>query len=75
MDPSDLDPRSLAVDATEELYRLIAETIPQIVWCAHADGTDEFHNGRACEYSGLERSQLAGAGWKRASNSEPKAGR
>jgi len=34
MDQSDLDPRSLPVDAAGELYRLIADTIPQIVWSA-----------------------------------------
>jgi len=64
MNQSDFDPRAVAVDAAGELYRLIAETIPQIVWSARPDGSDEFHNGRASEYSGLDRSQLAGSGWQ-----------
>jgi PAS domain S-box-containing protein len=64
MDQSDLDPGSLPVDETDELYRLIADTIPQIIWSARADGSGEFHNVRASEYYGIDASQLAGVGWQ-----------
>ncbi|HTN26641.1 MAG TPA: PAS domain S-box protein [Burkholderiales bacterium] len=64
MDQSDLDPGTLPVDETDELYRLIADTIPQIIWSARADGSGEFHNARASEYYGIDASQLAGIGWQ-----------
>ena len=64
MDQSDLDPGTLPVDASDELYRLIADTIPQIIWSARADGSGEFHNARASEYYGIDASQLAGIGWQ-----------
>jgi hypothetical protein len=54
MDQSDLDPGSLPVDATDELYRLIADTIPADVWSARANGSGEFHNARAAEYYGID---------------------
>jgi PAS domain S-box-containing protein len=64
MDQSDFDPGSLAVEATDEVYRLIADTIPQIVWSARSDGSGEFHNARASEYYGIDASRLAGMGWQ-----------
>ena len=64
MDQSDFDPGSLAVEATDELYRLVADTIPQIVWSARPDGSGEFHNARASEYFGIDASRLAGMGWQ-----------
>ena len=64
MDPSDFNPDSLAVDSTDALYRLIADTIPQIVWSARVDGSGEFHNARASEYYGIDASRLDGMGWQ-----------
>ncbi|HEV8096470.1 MAG TPA: PAS domain S-box protein, partial [Burkholderiales bacterium] len=64
MNPSDLRRDASPLDESEELYRLLADTIPQFVWSSRPDGSDDFHNGRASEYSGLDARQLAGRGWE-----------
>ncbi len=54
-------------DAPEDaagLYRLIAETIPHMVWTARADGALDFFNRRCHEYTGFDAGTLAGWGWK-----------
>ncbi len=47
-----------------ELYRLIAETVPLMVWTAAGDGRVDFVNGRILEYTGLTSAELHGCGWK-----------
>jgi two-component system cell cycle sensor histidine kinase/response regulator CckA len=49
---------------TEELYRFLAESIPQLVWMANADGSNEYVNQRWCEYTGLPKSAASGESWK-----------
>jgi len=51
-------------DDSDGLYRLIADTIPHMVWCARSDGALDFFNQRCVEYTGLDRARLAGWGWK-----------
>jgi PAS domain S-box-containing protein len=46
------------------LYRLIAETIPHVVWTARADGWVDFVNQRCLEYTGLEFDRHQGWNWK-----------
>src|SRR4051812_9416381 len=46
------------------LYRLIAETIPHMVWTAQADGRLDFFNQRCHEYTGVDSGGLEGWGWK-----------
>lgn len=59
------NPQSLAeADESEQLYRLIAETIPHIVWAARADGRLDFVNRRCCEYTGLDEDALSGWEWR-----------
>lgn len=53
-----------ALDDSARLYRLIADTIPHMVWTARADGAMDYFNRRCHEYSGLDTSQLAGWAWK-----------
>ncbi len=48
----------------EHLYRLIAETIPMLVWTADARGELDFVNQRVLDYSGLGAGDIAGGGWK-----------
>jgi len=51
-------------DDPDSLYRLIADTIPHMVWCARGDGSLDFFNRRCHDYTGLDRARLAGWGWK-----------
>jgi PAS domain S-box-containing protein len=53
-----------AQDDSAWLYRLIADTIPHMVWTAGADGALDYFNRRCNEYTGLDSTQLAGWGWK-----------
>ncbi len=46
-----------------EDYRSLAETIPQMVWAARADGFLEYFNRRSLEYTGLTVEQSQGTGW------------
>jgi two-component system sensor histidine kinase UhpB len=46
------------------LYRLLAETIPHMVWTGRADGHLDFFNRRCYEYTGIDRHGLEGWGWK-----------
>lgn len=53
------------VDDTAQLYRLLAETIPLMVWTAGAQGGVEFVNRHVLEYSGLSAAELEGHGWEK----------
>ena len=54
-----------ALRASEIRLRQLADTMPQIVWTAVADGSVDYFNGRFYEYTGLtpERA-LAPVGWR-----------
>jgi two-component system sensor histidine kinase UhpB len=46
------------------LYRLIADSVPHMIWVARADGQLDFFNKRCYEYSGLGYEELKGWSWK-----------
>jgi PAS domain S-box-containing protein len=50
----------------EERFRLICNTMPQLVWTATPDGLIDFYNTRWYEYTGLPRGEGLGNGWKQA---------
>ncbi len=50
-------------EASEQLYRVLAEAIPQIVWTATADGWVDYYNQRWFEYTGLTLEETQGWGW------------
>src|SRR5688572_31463366 len=58
-------PLQQAVLAPGQLYQLIADTIPHIVWTARSDGWLDFFNRRCHEYTGLPDGELEGWGWKK----------
>ena len=63
--PQRLDPPGPAeAEQATGLYRMIAETIPHMVWTAGADGRLDFFNRRCSEYTGLPAASLEGWGWK-----------
>ncbi|MGQ0656066.1 MAG: sensor histidine kinase [Betaproteobacteria bacterium] len=53
-----------AHDDSARLYRLIADTIPHMVWTARADGSVDYCNWRCHEYTGLDSAHLAGWSWQ-----------
>jgi len=51
-------------EASEQLYRALAEAIPQIVWTALPDGALDYYNQRWFEYSGMTLEETQGWGWQ-----------
>jgi PAS domain-containing protein len=49
---------------SEERFRVMAESIPHIVWTALPEGTTDFHNQRLTEYTGLPVREADGYGWQ-----------
>ncbi|MEC4814008.1 MAG: ATP-binding protein [Scytonema sp. PMC 1069.18] len=49
---------------SEERYRYLAESIPQLVWTANADGVLIDVNQRWSDYTGLTLAQAQTAGWQ-----------
>src|SRR5580765_4742853 len=46
------------------LYRLIADSVPLMIWVARPDGGLELFNNRCYEYSGLTDQALEGWSWR-----------
>ncbi|MBA4853004.1 ATP-binding protein [Emticicia sp. BO119] len=44
------------VEASERQFRILAETLPQLVWMTDAKGNQEYASGRWVEYTGYESS-------------------
>ena len=49
---------------SEARLRKIVDTIPALVWCTLPDGSNEFHNQRWHDYTGLPEGAETGWGWK-----------
>lgn len=63
----DITDRKLAEEAlkrSEEQYRFLAETVPQIFWTAKAEGGLDYCNTKWYEYSGLSYEQTKERGWQ-----------
>jgi len=48
---------------SETRFRLLAETLPQLVWIAGPDGTLEYANRRWCDFTGLPLSRVLQGAW------------
>lgn len=48
----------------DERFRLICDTMPQLVWTATPDGMHDFFNTRWYSYTGLKPEESLGLGWK-----------
>jgi PAS domain S-box-containing protein len=53
-----------ALHHSEAQYRLLAESVPHLMWMARADGHVEFFNARWREYTGTPTVQALGWGWE-----------
>ncbi|WEK34349.1 MAG: PAS domain-containing protein [Candidatus Pseudobacter hemicellulosilyticus] len=49
---------------SEQKFRLLAESMPQLVWTAEADGTISYRNSALISYSGLLPHQGRKGGWE-----------
>lgn len=56
VDITDAKQAELTLRRSEEHFRALAESLPQIVWASHADGTLDYYNHRWEEYTGLKPS-------------------
>jgi PAS domain S-box-containing protein len=52
-----------ALRASEEQFRQIANTMPQMVWVTHPDGRHEYFNRRWYEFTGVPEGSTGGEGW------------
>jgi PAS domain S-box-containing protein len=50
--------------ASEQRYRFLAESIPQMVWTARPDGALDYYNQRWSDYTGMTSEQTQSEGWK-----------
>ena len=50
--------------SSEDKFRVMVDTIPALVWCTLPDGSNEFHNQRWHDYTGLPEGAERGWGWK-----------
>jgi PAS domain S-box-containing protein len=55
--------RTRQLSESEQRFRLLADTIPQLAWITFADGKNEYVNTRWSEYTGQTPEQAAGDGW------------
>jgi PAS domain S-box-containing protein len=49
--------------ADQERFRLICDTMPQLVWTTTPEGMHDFFNSRWYNYTGLSEEQSLGLGW------------
>jgi PAS domain S-box-containing protein len=54
-----------ALRESEDQFRTMANSIPQLAWMAHADGSIFWYNHRWYDYTGTTPEQMAGWGWQR----------
>ncbi|KAK0618109.1 hsp90-like protein [Bombardia bombarda] len=50
--------------ADTERFKLICDTMPQLVWTTKPDGLHDFFNSRWYRYTGLSEKESLGLGWK-----------
>jgi PAS domain S-box-containing protein len=50
--------------ASEQRFRFLAESIPQMVWTADAIGGVDYYSPRWFDYTGLKLEQIQGLGWQ-----------
>jgi PAS domain S-box-containing protein len=53
-----------AMEMSERQFRTMANSMPQLVWVARADGLIEWYNQRWYEYTGTSEEQMEGWGWQ-----------
>jgi PAS domain S-box-containing protein len=54
----------VALRKSEEHFKLLADTIPQIVWTANPDGYLDYYNRHWINYTGMNLEETQGSGWQ-----------
>jgi PAS domain S-box-containing protein len=57
--------KSEALAISEKEFRLLAESMPQIVWATRADGWNTYFNQQWVDYTGLTLEESCGHGWNK----------
>ena len=52
------------VEKNEQLFKNLANSMPQVVWIAEIDGTVSYYNNRVREFSGAQRLEDGGWTWE-----------
>jgi len=52
-----------ALRASEHRYRMLTETLPQIIWTTRPDGSERYYNQQWQAYTGLDPRAHMGDGW------------
>ena len=60
---SDVTERRQADDAKDALFRRLADSLPQIVWMARADGHTDYYNERWYQFTGYPRGETGDPSW------------
>jgi PAS domain S-box-containing protein len=63
LDDEDQQQTKERITTREENWRVLAETVPQLVWTTRADGWADYANQRFCAYTHATPEQLQGYGW------------
>lgn len=53
-----------ALEESEQGYRTLADSMPQIVWTANPDGWLDYYNQQWFDYTGMDLEQTEGWGWQ-----------
>ncbi|MEI6707448.1 MAG: PAS domain S-box protein [Methylococcales bacterium] len=54
-----------ALRESEQKFRMLAESIPQMVWITRADGLNIYYNKQWINYTGLTEEECLGYGWNK----------
>lgn len=61
---AELEEANRNLEQSEQRFRLVAESMPQIVWTALPDGSVDYYNQRWAEFSGISTQSGQGWGWQ-----------
>src|SRR5690242_216949 len=65
-----VEERTRELQESELQFRTLANSIPQLAWMAHADGSIFWYNDRWYEYTGLSAEELTDVGWRKVHHPE-----
>ncbi len=60
----EIQKRDSALQESEQQFRTLADSIPQLAWMAEANGSLFWYNHRWYEYTGTSPKEMAGWGWQ-----------